>query len=205
MKLYLPYYYDDVKDVFLWFAKKYWPDQEIVPFPNKTPVGWTNGVIDYFKKIKDEYLIMVPEDFFFLEPVNKTNMWGCELFATKKEVDKIELTGCFNQFKGKCLDNLNGCEFYEVPQDIDYRSTLHPSIWKREYFLKVAKPGQAWWRFENATVARNDGAKVYGVEPPPIGKLLNFMWRGKANHKVFHLAKDKEDIQKIEELAKKYK
>ena len=168
----------------------------------------------------------MPEDFFIFEPVDQKVMDACFKAAAEKDADKIELTGCFcghrkpdgTEFKyKKNVDDtewetltarnceVDGVKFWEVPQDIPYRATLHPCIWKREYFLKVARPGQHWWRFEKCPRAVEEGGLIYDVEPPPIKSVLNFMWRGRANRKVFHRCHNAEDTKVIEELASHFK
>ena len=35
-----------------------------------------------------------------------------------------------------------------MEQGAHYRTTLHPSIWRKDYFLKYLKPGFTAWEFE---------------------------------------------------------
>jgi len=202
--LYMPFHYNDVYETYMYFHNKYWPGQQVERFPNKTPIGWTDKVIEKFNQIDDRHVILVPEDFFIFEPVDQKIMDACFEVAEQKDADKIELTGCFSGHHTDQVHEHNGVKFWEIPQDIPYRATLHPCIWKREYFLKVARPGQHWWRFEKCPRAVNDGGLIYDVEPPPIKSVLNFMWRGRANHKVFHRCHNEEDRKVIDALAEKY-
>jgi len=207
MKLYLPYYYDDVKDMFLHFCNKYWPEMEVGCFPNKTPVGWTDKIIQHLSGIKDEYFVTVPEDFWFIEKVNHSIFEKILSFVESNHPDKVELTGtCYvglEEIESKT--DHDGVTFSLAKQDLPYRCSLHPSIWRREYFLGIARPGQNWWKFELCQRALNDGGKIYGCSPAPMGKIVNFMWRGKTNPK--HLTKyiDPEDKKHVEAIEAKYK
>ena len=70
-------------------------------------------------------------------------------------------------------------------QDVDYRLSLHPAIWKREYFLKYLKPSMSCWQFElkDNDKAKNDGARIIAhkysyPEQPHLFSNLNLYHGG---------------------------
>jgi len=56
----------------------------------------------------------------------------------------------------------------EISQTADYRTTLHPAIWEKNYFLSFLKPGMSPWDFELANMpqSKKDGARIISIDQP---------------------------------------
>jgi hypothetical protein len=180
-------------ELFKTLFKKYWSGQELVIVPNNTDKYWSNDLIPFFNEIKDEYFGLFLEDCIPVRPVETSVIADCEKMMAHCE--KIELSGAF--FTREDLvraETTEHAEFFEVSQTDDYRATLHPCIWKREYFLNLLKPWMTCWDFEvkNAARTKHDGKRVLAVRPYPVG-MVNYMSGGKVDKKCFN-AFSPEDI-----------
>jgi hypothetical protein len=163
----------------LYFLEKYWPDQEIVvlgyeelkKFKNtdkvkyvslgkQAEVGkanqWTNCLIDYFKSIEDEYFILILEDFFLMDDIDLRHLRSIESEIKRGLIDKAMIGGGLDIKYSKPYNH----DLVIFDQNTPYRASLHPAVWKREYFLKYAERNMSPWEFEVAQKQFNDGAVI---------------------------------------------
>jgi len=186
--------YTHVCHINVHFLNKYWPNQDITllgyeevekltDFPNNVTVkilgkqddfgkSWSDGLIPFFNKVEENYFIILVEDMILLKEIDYERINLLEQQFLSGNADKAMIGG------GLPLDLTtemeNGLLLYN--QGINYRCSLHPAIWSREYFLRYLKPGMTIWDFElrNDSEARNDGAKIitnnysYPQEPDPF-------------------------------------
>ena len=179
-------------ELFKTLFAKYWPGQELVVVPNDTEKWWSNSLIDFFNSIEDKYFALFLEDHILVRPVELSVIADCE--EMMNHVDKIELTGAF--FTREDLirsEKTENSEFFDVSQTDAYRATLHPCIWKREYFLKLLRPWMTAWDFElkNDKRSVNDGRRVLAVRPYPCG-MANFLDKGKVNKNCLNEFRDED-------------
>jgi hypothetical protein len=167
---------------FSFLFNKFWSDeQEVVVLGYKTPnfklpnnfsfvsMGksinnpseWSNGLIDYFSNIEDEWFMYATEDMFLVNPVDFKSLKKLKGYTKDKSTGRIGLTNdihiktCFN-----ITDNV-----VEMTQDSQYRISCITSIWNKEYMLKTLKRDMTPWEFEvNGTSAScNDGYRILGL------------------------------------------
>jgi len=173
-------------NIFKTLFAKYWTGIELVVVPNNKEKYWSNDLIPFFNGIEDEYFALILEDCIPVRPVEMSVITDCETMMAHCE--KIELSGAF--FTREDLiraEKTENAEFFDVSQTDPYRATLHPCIWKREYFLKLLKPWMTAWDFELKNAARtiNDGKRVLAVRPYPFG-MVNYMSGGKVDKTCFN-------------------
>jgi hypothetical protein len=104
---------------------------------------WTDPLIPYIDSIPDEYFVFTVEDMMPMQPVDQDKMDTLEFeiknsFAEKALLDSHMLPLCESYKSG----------LVKLSQDADYRTTLHPAIWRKEYFRRYLKPGMSAWDFE---------------------------------------------------------
>ena len=166
---------------------------------------WTTALIPYFEKIKSEYVCILIDDLFFITPVDTGKLFGVfdELVSENKTIDKFLL--------GSIPDSMtiNAVPFTEntllINKNIDYRTTLKPSIWKTEYFKKMLKPNYNIWEFEikNMWESKNDDSTVICHKDVNLITEFNVYDKGRFNHVNYkrrgHLMSDGE-----KNVVKKY-
>ena len=164
------------------FLNKYWPDQDITivgyedvlelqDLPKNANIAcvgiqedfgktWTNALIPFFNKIEEEYFVLIFDDHILMNDVPLDKISELEEEIQSNKAQKAMLGG------GISLDHsapYKGNENLVVfSQHISYRTSLHPAIWRKEYFLKFLKPNMTSWDFEllNDASARFDGATI---------------------------------------------
>jgi len=185
------------------FVNKYWPGQEICVVgydalenytfdsAEKVILGkqsdfdpyWSTALIPFFKSVKEEYFVVLIEDLILLNKVDVSRIDHLENAVKTGIAQKAVIGG------GLPLDRTSKLseDMLVFNQTIDYRATLHPSIWNKEYFLNFLKPNMSIWDFEigNNSKAWNDGAVIitdnysYPEQQHPFSNL-NLYVRGNA-------------------------
>jgi len=119
---------------------------------------WSDGLIPFFTKIPDKYFTLILDDHILLNEVDKKKMSMIEDEFINERVDKAMIGGGIPLSAATPL----GSNLLLFNQDIDYRTSLHPAIWTKKYFLKYLKPNMTSWDFElkNNSLAKNDGARI---------------------------------------------
>jgi len=163
---------------------KYWPDQEIVylGFDDKNVPdlpdncsfhslgkqsdfgrNWTNPLIPYINNIKDEHFVFSVEDMMLTDYVDLDRMQLLENEIVNGNAQKaildIHLNRFATEYKGEIL---------QLKRTAPYRTTLHPCIWKKEYFQRYLKPNFTAWEFEvhriNTTESYFDNARIISLK-----------------------------------------
>ena len=174
-------YFPGQEIVFLGFDKR--PHCELpencsfVSLGNQSDFGklWTDPLIPYIDSLEDEYFIFTVEDVMLLDHVDikKFKILEDEIKNNRaskatldshlnKHTDPLHYIGSWDDVWNDDKPNLR-----VLHQGAPYRTSLHPSIWKKEYFQKYLRPGLSAWEFElseiNNKEARQDGAKIISL------------------------------------------
>jgi len=167
---------------------KYWPDQEVIflGFDNpdvpelpdnfsyvslgkQSDFGshWTNPILPYINSLKDDYFVITAEDVVLCGPVDieKANMLEDEVKLGN--ADKAMLDSHLNwnlQFGGEMHPYKNGV--LKLSQFAQYRTSLAPAIWRKDYFLRYCKPNMSQWDFEieNMPESQRDKATIISLD-----------------------------------------
>jgi hypothetical protein len=178
--------YASVVPINLFFLDKYWPeanvtvlgyealhgvdginpDQEVVVLGNQDDFGksWSTALIPYFEKTKHESFVILVEDFILMNRVDHSRIKILQKEINSGKAQKAIIGGGLDSVNATIWEGNSNIFLFN--QNIDYRCTLHPSIWKKEYFLKWLNPGDTIWDFEvkNNAYIKNDGANIIGYD-----------------------------------------
>tara|TARA_R100000664_G_scaffold18782_1_gene27876 strand:- start:21665 stop:22387 length:723 start_codon:yes stop_codon:yes gene_type:complete len=196
--------YTHVCPINIHFLNKYWPNQEIVLLgyeevsklqnlpenvvrknlgtQNDFGTSWTNGLIPFFNNIEDEYFIILLDDLIVLNEVDLHRINLLEEQFKSGDADKAMIGGGLPLQSSTKINE----ELLLFNQGVDYRCSLHPAIWTKEYFLKYLRPNLSPWEFEmhNNNAAKGDGYRViannyrYPAQQHPFS-ILNLYNKGK--------------------------
>ncbi len=181
------------------FLNKYWPNQDVTivgyedvleleDLPDNVSVEclgtqedfgrtWTNALIPFFKKVEEEYFTLIFEDHVLMNEVPTDKIAELEEQLINKKAQKAMIGGGINLKQTKAFEgNQNLVEF---SQRAAYRMSLHPAIWRKDYFLKYLSPGMTSWDFEimNDSKAIYDGAAIlnYKYDYPNEPHLYSYL------------------------------
>ena len=135
---------DDVDTVILGF------DSPDIILPNNfefTSMGkqkdfptWTSPLITFFESIDDEYLLLSFEDHYLVKPVDATRLAEGIALMEAGGVDKLYLHKDYTS-KASVLYSGNWYTCTDTPSTL-HTTSLLPSIWKREFLIKLLKNAQ---------------------------------------------------------------
>lgn len=199
---------------FAYLFNKYWsPRQEVVILCYKKPNvnlpknfkihslgkqpsngSWTDGLIDFFNKIKDEYFTLIMDDCYIIEKINLQYIKILESYFSENNVAKIDLTNDRFKHKHKEYARIGDLEIIESEQDAQYRSSTQIAIWRKNYFLKILKPNRNPWQFEliGQQELMNDGKIILGTKNHII-KNIEIMVEGQINTSTKGICNIKEE------------
>ena len=157
---------------------KYWPNQDVtilgfddsslpilpdnfeyVSLGKQSDFGnyWSDPLIPYIDEVKEDYFVVMMGDFLLSDHVDTERLKLLEDEIISGNADKALLDTHLSAYTTEYKTNIR-----KILQQAPYRTTLHPSIWKKKYFKKYLKPSLTAWDFEvkNMSESKNDGATI---------------------------------------------
>jgi hypothetical protein len=167
---------------------------------------WTNALIPYFNEVKCEFACILLDDIFFIRQTEIEKLFSIfdESEIEKKRFDKYILGALPNNMLIGSSQFTNSS--LSLHKEMDYRTTLKPSIWRTEYFKKMLKPNYTAWDFEtkNMQESKNDNSTVICHKMIDLTIQFNVYEKGCFNYRDYenkkHLICAADD-----ELLNKYK
>lgn len=154
--------YSDVWEPFNFFFKKNWTDcnypiymitcnnaegmeicERVILTSDR--MEWTERLHAALMQIETPYVLIMLEDLYIDRKVNSNEIKRC-IEVMKKDAD----IGCIRllpNIKYKKIYERNSA-FGEYLPGQAYRMSTHPSIWKREYLIKMTEEVMSAWDFE---------------------------------------------------------
>jgi hypothetical protein len=171
--------YAPITPINVHFLNKHWPGQDIsmlgyeaieaLEFPSNVKkeilgkqsdfgTSWSNALIPFFENVPNTHFIILMDDLILMNDVDPDRMSNLENQVAKGYADKA-LVGGGIPFSAATKINEKTILFN---QGLNYRATLSPSIWRKEYFLRYLKPNMSTYDFEvrNNTEAARDNARI---------------------------------------------
>ena len=169
-----------IVSIFVTLFNKYWPNQEVTilgydkleyNLPNnfsfislgQEPENqyWTNGLIPYFTKMENKYFIIVLDDFFLIDYMDQNKLKYLFDITQKYNADKAMLHMCLNKSHDKEIEK----DIILIGEEREYKTTLHPAIWKKDMWLYYLQPNLTAWQFEwqNQT-GKTDNFKIFSIK-----------------------------------------
>mgnify|MGYP003658314031 CR=1 FL=1 len=121
---------------------------------------WTDPLIPYIEEIEDEYFVVTVEDMMLTGPVDVNRVKILEDEIKYGEASKAILDTHLNIYSRPYKENI-----VQLNSKAPYRTTLHPCIWKKEYFKRYLKREYTAWDFEikNMQESMSDGALIISL------------------------------------------
>lgn len=178
-----------------YFFNKYWsseqrvdvlcykkPDFDLPPNYNIISLGersigcWTDPLREFMSTIEDEYFVFLLEDLFIIQKVDLDTL-GKLCREVRFQASKAVLE---RQYHWKTEPYHLNSDFMVIDQKADYRLTLKPSVWRRDYFIKYLKPGYSIWDFETRNLeSKGDGAVILQTRGADVLRTADVLKRGR--------------------------
>jgi hypothetical protein len=164
---------------------RYWPNQDVtflgfddsdipelpdnfdyVSLGKQSDFGryWTDPILPYIDKIKEDYFVIICGDIFITDYVDLQKIQLLEKEISSGNADKAMLDTHLNVYSAEYKAGM-----MQMLPSAPYRTSLHPAIWRKEYFKKYLKPNFTIWDFEikNMPESQKDGATIISCLSPP--------------------------------------
>jgi len=157
---------------------KYWPNQDVtilgfddsnipklpdnfsyVSLGKQSDYGryWTNPLIPYVNNIEEEYFVVMMGDFLITDHVDTKRL---QLLKDEIRTGNAVKALLDTHLSAYTVEYKEGVR--KVLPSAPYRTTLHPCIWRKEYFKRYLKPNLTAWDFEikNMPESQRDGETI---------------------------------------------
>lgn len=112
------------------------------------PKYFSDDLAAYFSK-QNETFVWLMEDTLVKAPLKIKEFEICKSLAALKDIGRVSLTNNSHKFYTNGFYSFQfGVTVLKTPADSDYRLSIQPAIWKRDYLLKYLTPGLSPWDFE---------------------------------------------------------
>jgi len=128
--------------------------------------NFTNDLSKFFESFDDEFFIYGNDDIVAVNELDLDLLIDMEnTMRNNNDVVKICLTSAAikHYIHYKVFENKNNFKYMEMPQNEDFRLSLHYGMWRTSYFKKHLTLGISPWEFEMRSDAKNDGYTLLGT------------------------------------------
>lgn len=145
--------------------KKGWPRQQ-----------WTNGLISYLESIKEQYVLIMLDDYWINRTVDIRGIGTLHEYMTiHKDVLRIDLTG--DRLYAQGIEDIDSYGHYDLiaAHGSQYQMSLMPGLWNKQLLLEILQPNWTPWEVElSGTSLVNDRPEliVLGTRQWPL-RIVN--------------------------------
>lgn len=111
--------------------------------------NWTKRLSESLRRIEEEYVFLILEDFYFTNKVSKSTMYKIfdEICVNHIEYYKLST---FSKIPGS---NLKGKTYKRIKSSIPYGISVQPAIWRKEWLLELLGTDDVnAWKFEEKLI-----------------------------------------------------
>jgi hypothetical protein len=132
--------------------------------PGNLPWGERNRIA--IQNINTEYIFWILEDYFFSRSIRKDDLHRYLEDFQKFNMDRLQIgprgsNNYINSYADNKLDHKPKFDYLKISSSEDYSICMQPSIWRKEFILKVLDKDYTPWDFEIIGSSKNTSNKVY--------------------------------------------
>jgi hypothetical protein len=135
-------------------------------------ISWSEGLVNFLKEEKDEYILYWHEDHFPLGKIDFDILLEIERAMIEYNIPLVKWCGLLSGWGGAYGKTLASdikigdysLRFY--PHNLDYLVSHQPSIWNRKFLIESIKIGESPWQHEL------DGTRRFRISKPLIMTYL---------------------------------
>lgn len=170
---------------------------------------WTNSITPFIRDEAEDCFVLIWDEHLIIRHV--AQLMFAELFndVYTNKAQKAILSTVLN--KGKFCYGIDRYrdDIVKLHQKTQYRTTLMPSIWRKEYILQYMKPNMTAWEFERVNIPKSqrDGAVIIAPRNRDTVEIFNVYVKGRFASNAFGKISsklNKQDKNLIRRTAKKW-
>lgn len=129
---------------------------------------FTNDIWKFFENFNDEFFIYGNDDVIAVDSLDMNLLLDMEkTIRSNDKITKICVTSAaqknFGNYDYSIYEDRGDFKYIVLPQNAEYRLSLHYGIWKTSYFKKYFQFNINPWDWELRNIAKNDGAIILGT------------------------------------------
>ena len=153
---------------------------------------WSKRIQSSVEKISTKNLLVLTDDSFISEKLDLQSFFETYQFFKKKKIKYLQLSPTYNFSIKKKISFLDYYSFHRI--------SLQPSLWKKEYFLKMLSYEENPREFEvNGSIRTKVKEKIYYANYFVI-KYIEIIRKGKMTPEGYNLVR-----KEFKKIKKKYK
>lgn len=123
---------------------------------------WSDGLIKYLNSTKDDYSVLLLEDYWLTRPVDVEAInLALDYMRTETRILRFDLTGDVMHCKGDCRDAIpagfiSHYDIVQKPPGVEYRMSFQPAIWNNKLLLSILVRHRNPWEVEMYTEVPDD-------------------------------------------------
>lgn len=127
---------------------------------------WSNGLLKMLDKIEDDYFILMLEDYWLYEQVDKDRLSDSirQAMNLPNDLLRLDLSGNRAAYK-QAMDWHGG--IVETFSDCPYQMSFQAAIWHKENLREVLRPNESPWQSE-IEGSKRVAKRVLGTKPAVI-------------------------------------
>ena len=131
---------------------------------------WTNQLISYLLRIKEDYVIFFLEDYWLKEPVDMFTVKSMVEYAPKEpNLLRIDLTADRASQRHIPYHEYNGVDIIQTVAGTPYQMSYQVGIWSRKKLLEVLVSNENAWQSEiDGSKRLDDSYLVLGIKEHPV-------------------------------------
>lgn len=128
--------------------------------------NFTNDMWKFFENFDDEFFVYGNDDVIAVDKLDLELLNNIEnTMKGNPNIVKVCLSSAAKSaYKHHAIfEDKGDFQYIELPQNAEYRLSLHYSMWRTSYFKKYFQLGISPWDWELRNIAKNDGAIILGT------------------------------------------
>lgn len=137
--------------------------------------SWSKYLLSFFENLEDEHLILSLEDFFPVSVPDLSVVSSITALMSKDiSIGRFDLTwDTFANCRSKIVGTLNDSIAVIEPDNVIYRISCQPAVWKRSYLVDILRHTTSPWDFEinGSVISTKLNHRVLALADPTFKKF----------------------------------
>ncbi len=144
--------------------EKHWGGK-YYPLISNTPLErWSDGVLYHLHNMRDDYFILLSEDFYMVKDADLESVERLVKFAKEKKADRVSLMGNHSPHRTVSV----GEDMWKYLPNMPYQVSFEASVYKKSFLVQNMRMGENPWESETRPNQEKINGDVYCSTKPVI-------------------------------------
>jgi FkbM family methyltransferase len=145
------------------------------------PEKWGVDLRRFFEQLEEEYFIYWLEDQILVDYAAPSLLEECMDYCLRDDkFGRFGLSAGISKRRNEVVEERSNYRLIKLHQKAEYRISVQPSVWSKQYFLKYLKYGCTPWEYEvcGSRSAKSDGYTIYSTSKRFVIEHVQSVTRG---------------------------